>query len=494
MALPVVAIVGRPNVGKSTLFNRIIRSRMAATDDRPGVTRDRLYEEAQVDDRRFILIDTGGIEFDTGRELAEAITRQVHIAIQEADAIIFLVDGRAGVVPADEEIADVLRRTAKPIVLAVNKIDGDKHDLLEADFWQLGIRPLQGISAAHGRGVYDMLMAVLEGLPVEEGVDVASADDEDGDDDDDSAAVDDGFDDDPLDEDLDAELDEEAELQSVKPQAEAPRPLRVAIIGRPNVGKSTLVNRLVGAERQVVSDVAGTTTDPVDTHLEVDGKTYVIVDTAGVRRKGLIDDPLERFVSLRAIRSIERCHVCILLIDGTVGPTHQEATLAQLIEDRGRGLVILINKWDVAKELEDVDRRSIEDTLEERFAHVRWAPHLFISAKTGKGTHMILPLIEEVYAAMNRRIPTPELNRVLERILRVNTVPQRHHRAVRIYFGVQRRVRPPTFTFFSNTPEGVVVSWQRYLVNFLRKEYDFKGTPLRIKYRKRRKPGQPVNP
>lgn len=457
MSLPVVAIVGRPNVGKSTLFNRLVGKRRATVDDRPGVTRDRLYEETEAGGRRFLLIDTGGIEPNPDTPLQLAMTRQVLVAIDEADLIVFVLDGRAGITTSDQEVADRLRRTDKPVVLAVNKIDGPKQDELEADFWSLGMPELIGISAEHGRGVYDLTEAIAAGLPPDDGEQAAEETDP-------------------------GDLDEQG----------PPRPLRIAVIGRPNVGKSTLVNRLIGEDRQVVHDAPGTTMDPIDTALRVGDNEYVLVDTAGVRRRSKIDDQLERYVSLRAIRSIERCHVCLLMIDGTLGPSHQDAALAELVSDRGRGLVFLINKWDKAKGLEEVDARSIEDALARRMTHARWAPHLFVSAKTGKGLHHVLPTVEQVYTEFNKRITTSRLNRFLEQALTGHSPPQKHHHPVRLYYMAQSRIRPPTFVFFSNTPDGIAAPYRRYLSNRLRDRFGFRGTPLRLHFRRRRKLGEPA--
>jgi GTP-binding protein len=459
MPMPVVAIVGRPNVGKSTLFNRLVGSHRATVDDRPGVTRDRLYEEAEFDGRTYLLIDTGGIEPAPDTPLAEAMNHQVRVAIEEADVVIHLVDGRAGVTAADIEVADLLRRTRKRVVLAVNKIDGHKHDALEADFWTLGPEQILGVSAAHGRGVYELLAEVARFLPELAEDEIAAS----------GELVDDG---------------------AIEEPTGSPRPLRIAVIGRPNVGKSTLVNRLCGSERQVVSALAGTTMDPIDTAVTINGLEYVLVDTAGVRRRARIDDQLERYVSLRAIRSIERCHVCILMIDGTEGPSSQDAALAALVADRGRALVILINKWDAVRELEDVDADVIEDALEQRLGHVKWAPHLFVAAKTGKGLHHVMPAVEKVYEEFNRRVSTPSFNRLLEEVVHTHTPPQRHHHPVRIYYGHQTRVRPPTFALFANTPEGVTVAYQRYLENRIRGEWGFAGSPVRIHLKKRRKSGE----
>jgi len=459
MGVPVVAIVGRPNVGKSTLFNRLVGFRKAVVHDRPGVTRDRLYEATDLLDRRVLLIDTGGLEPEPDTDLLSSMRRQSLIAVEEASVIVFVVDGRAGMTPADVEVADLLRRSGKPIVVAVNKIDGHRHDELTTEFWSMGLEPLIGVSAAHGRMIYELSEAVIERLPP------ASPDERP-----DDAEPIDGT---PI---------EEADAEQ--------GPIRIAVVGRPNIGKSTLVNALLGEDRHVVDNVAGTTMDPVDSTVEIDGKPYVLVDTAGVRKKARIDDALERFVSLRAIRSIERCHVVLLMIDGTEGPTDQDARLAQLIDDRGRAIVVLINKWDLVKDLEDIDSRSTEDELARRLPHIPWAPHLFVSAKTGKGLHRVLATVDRVYRSFDRRVPTATLNRWLEQTVAAHTPPQRYHHPVRLYYATQTRVRPPTFAVFSNTPEGIGPTYQKYLANRLRESFEFEGTPLRLHLKRRRKLGE----
>lgn len=484
MSLPVVAIVGRPNVGKSTLFNRIIGFRKAVVHDRPGVTRDRLYETASVHGRRFMLIDTGGLEPQPDTSLLHAMRGQVLVALEEADVILFICDARAGFTPADLEVADLLRRTDKPVVLAINKVDGPSHEDLSADFWQVGLEELFTFSAEHGRGMWELLDAVVQRLPPR----TAAEDEEEAEE---AASA--------LHQDLPDHMPEhpsEMLAGEEEPPTQAPPPneLRIAVIGRPNIGKSTLVNRLLGEERHLVHDMPGTTMDPIDSMLEVDGQRYLLVDTAGVRRKGKIDDQLERYVTLRAIRSIERCHIALLVIDATEGLTTQDAKLAELVIDRGRALVLLINKWDLTPALEDMNSRVIEDEIFMKLPHATWAPHLFISAKTGKGVHRILPMVHRVFGAFNTRLSTGRLNRFLLDAVNNNTVPQRYHRPVRLYFATQARVRPPTIVFWSNTPEGVPDSYKRYLQNRLREQYNFEGTPLKLHFRQRRKIGEAKAP
>jgi GTPase len=459
MFLPVVAVVGRPNVGKSTLFNRLIGFQKAVVHDRSGVTRDRLYEEATLLDRRVLLVDTGGIEPESTEDLSSSMRRQSMIAVEEADVILFVVDGRLGLHPQDTEVADLLRRSRKPVLLVVNKIDGPGQEAHAAEFWALGLEGMHTVSAAHGRGMFELQAAINEVLPPSEGVDT--------------------------------------ELGTPIDQAEDDGLLRVAVVGRPNIGKSTLVNALLGEERHVVHDSPGTTMDPIDSRLVVEGREYLFVDTAGVRRKARIEDELERFVTLRAIRSIERCHVTLLMLDGPEGITDQDAKLAQLIVERGRAMIILINKWDLVKRgsevgIEDPENHAkvLEDQIRQQLPHADFAPYLFLSAKTSKGIHRVLPTIDKVYREFDKRIETPRLNRFLEAAVNAYTPPQRHHHPVRLYYAAQTRVRPPTFTVFSNTPDGVGPAYRRYLANRLREEFGFEGTPIRIQIRRRRRLGE----
>lgn len=460
MSLPVVAIVGRPNVGKSTLFNRLIGYKKAVVHDRPGVTRDRLYEEAEMLDRKVLVIDTGGLEPEPDTDLLSSMRRQSLVAVEEADVIVFVVDGRSGYTPADDEVTQLLRRAKKPVLLVVNKIDGPAQEDLAAEFWSVGLPELVTVSAEHGRGTYELMDAIRNHLP-EKSTEELEA--------------------------LEPEIvDEDANVED-HPSFEGP--IRIAVIGRPNIGKSTLVNRLLGEARHVVHDSPGTTMDPIDSTLHTEHRDYVLIDTAGVRKKTKIGDQLERYVSLRAIRSIERCHVSLLLIDATVGPTDQDARLAQLVISRGRALVVLINKWDLTKDEEFIDAASIEDDLRRRLPHAEWAPYLFISAKTGKGVHRILPTVEGVFKSFDTRISTAKLNRFLQSAIQAHTPPQRYHRPVRIHFCTQARVRPPTFVFWSNTPDGIAEPYRRYLGNRLREHFRLNGTPLRLHFRRKRKSG-----
>jgi GTP-binding protein len=474
MTLPVVAIVGRPNVGKSRLFNRLAGERKAVVDDQSGVTRDRLYHEATLIDRRVVLVDTGGIETDDDSDLLVAMRHQSMVAVEEAEVIVFVVDGLRGLLPADTEVAAILRRSSKPVLLVVNKIDGPKHDDNTAEFWQLGMEPLLPVSAAHGRGIFELMDAIVAALPAGPTVTPTYDDDPRGEDDEDA----------PLEQGDDGEIDGDALVH------EPAGPIRIAVIGRPNIGKSTMVNRLLGEERHVVHDAPGTTMDPVDSALVVGDRTYILVDTAGVRRPSKIDTQLERFVSLRSIRMIERCHVCVLVVDAIEGITDQDAKLAELVIDRGRALILLFNKWDLVKGHEDISSQTVEEDIGRKLPHATFAPFLFVSAKTGKGTHRILPMIDQVFAGFERRIPTSQLNAFIERTVAAHHPPQSGNHPVRIYYGTQVRVRPPTFSLWSNAPEAIGPAYVRYLQNRMRQEWDFQGSPVRIQLKRRRKLGE----
>jgi GTPase len=452
--LPVIAIVGRPNVGKSTLFNRLTGSRGAIVDDRPGATRDRLYGTATWQNREFMVVDTGGFEPDPSAlvvgDMFLAVRRQAEIAIAEANVILFVVDRKSGLTPADKLTARILRKNlgdeAKTrLIVVVNKCDGPTHDEEAVEFWELGLAPLVTISAEHGRGMWELWDAVEERAPAA-----------------------------PLEDDGDAEDNE----------------IRVAVLGRPNIGKSTLVNRLVGEERHVVHDAPGTTMDAVDSVIKVGEQNYRIVDTAGIRRKARIDDPLEVFATLQAIRTIERCHVTLLMIDGRQGPTTQDAHLAALIADRGRACIMLINRWDEVVSDPERNAHVLRDEREQALPHLKWAPELYISALTGKGCGLILRLVDEVFKHFNTRISTSKLNKFLEDAIGAHSVPQKHHRPVRLNYVTQARVRPPTFVVWSNSPDGVKEPYRRYLENKLRDTWNFTGTPLKLHIRQKRKPGE----
>ncbi len=450
--LPVVAIVGRPNVGKSTLFNRLTRSRQALVDDRPGVTRDRHYGIARDGDLEVLVIDTGGFELDPEDKLFLSVRDQAELAIQEADLILFVVDQVAGRTPTDDETAAVLRKAASksekdpPVLLVVNKCDNTEAEVNAADFWGLGIDNMLCISAEHGRGAHDLWLLIEKHLP-------------------------------------DASRGPEADQEDEDE-------IRVAVLGRPNIGKSTLVNRLIGDERHVVHDAPGTTMDAIDSVVNIDGQQYRFIDTAGIRRRSKIDDRLEVFAATRAIRCIERCHIILLVLDATQSVAHQDARLAALIEDRGRGVLILFNKWDQVTPDPERNVRVVDDERDQRLPHLKWARSLYISALTGKGCGHIMPEIRRIYSEFDKRIKTSELNAFLEAAIDAYSVPQKNNRPVKLNYMTQARVRPPSFVVWANTPDGVPTSYKRYLENRLRDAYGFEGTPIRIAIRQKRRPGE----
>lgn len=441
MSLPIVAIVGRPNVGKSTLVNRLVGERVAIVHDTPGITRDRHYAHTQrYTDQEILVVDTGGLEPHLDDDLFKQMRSQALIAVDESDAVIFVVDARAGITPMDEEVARLLRQTDRPVFVAVNKVESQEQQDAIYEFYSMGLNELHSISAEHGTGVAQLMEEVEKVLP-----------------------------------------------ESI-PDEEVENELRIAIIGRPNIGKSTLVNRLVGEDRHVVHDMPGTTMDPVDSVITAGERTYRFVDTAGVRRRSRIDTQFEGFAVSKAIRSVERCHISLLMIDGDEGVSEQDARLAKLVIERGRGLMLLFNKWDLVREDPDKNVKTVEDDLDRRMPHTTWAPVLYISALTGKGCHRILENVETIYEQFNKRLTTSECNRFLQLAIENHSVPQRHSRPVKLNYMTQVRVRPPQFVVWSNTPEGVDTSYKRYLVNRLREQYGFGGTPIKMEFRKKRRP------
>lgn len=467
--LPLIAIVGRPNVGKSTLFNRIGRRRRAIVDDQPGLTRDRLVQEVEVSGRRVLLVDTAGLEPLTdrdgeGEDLHAAVQAQARAAVREADAILFVVDGQAGLLPEDESIARELRRTSRPLVVAVNKIDAPKHEAAAAEFHRLGFPIVRSISAEHGRGAWDAIEELVGALPPEEeGAPDSAA--EHGD----LADADDAF-------------DPEA-------TAAADDPIRVALVGRPNVGKSSLANRLLGAERMVVSSVAGTTRDAVDLVIERDEGTYVLVDTAGIRRPGRRDRIGERPSALMAVRAIERAEVALVVTDASQGFTEGDVQLAGLVRERGCAAGVLVNKWDLAGDDEDASRKAREG-IRDRLRFAPDVPALLISAQTGLRVQRIFPLIRRLAHAARLRIPTHELNRWLQEATAAHepSMAQRgtRKRPLKFFYATQVAQRPPTFVLFCTEPAAVKESYRRYLENRLRERFDLEGAPIRLQLRARR--------
>ena len=437
MKLPVVAVVGRPNVGKSTFFNRVLGRRLAIVEDRPGVTRDRNFARADWSGRHFYIVDTGGIVEGSDEPMDRLIRQQVMVAIEEADVVVLMVDGREGPNPLDYAVAERLRRSERPVVVLVNKVDnlGAPEALQHHDFWDLGLGEPLPVSSLSGKGSGDVLDAVVERLPpVGEG--------------------------------------EEEDL------------LRVAVVGVPNVGKSSFVNRLLGEERLVVSDVAGTTRDSIDTPLQYHGRSLVFVDTAGLRRQARIHENVEYYSALRTERAIERADVCMLLVDATEPIHQQDLRIAQKAWDAGCGLIIVANKWDLV-EKETMTAPNFEKALRQKVPFMEWVPIVFTSAISGQRVQKTLDLVLEVQEQRQRRIPTHEVNEVLNALVTRARPPQSQGHPVRFYYATQVAVEPPTIVAWSNLPEAVPETYLRYLHNGFRKAWGFVGAPIRIHLRRR---------
>ena len=460
---PLIAVVGRPNVGKSTLFNRLVGGRPALVHDTPGLTRDLRYGEAEYFGTDLRIVDTGGLDPEAQREVIGAgIHRQALKAIGEADALLLVVDGRAGLTSIDHGLATQLRSTGKPVFLAVNKIDHAVVDDLVHEFHQLGLGDPFPISAAHGRGIDGLLEAICKVVAPDAKPDPV---------DDAAAESDDIFDVLGDDEAGDPEADAE-------PKPEEPRPLRVAFVGRPNAGKSSLTNRLLGEERSLVHDVAGTTTDPVDTAFSIGGRDYILIDTAGIRRKAKIDEEIEKIAVSMAIGQVDRADVVVLVIDAELGPSEQDARIAGMIEDAGRALVIALNKSD--RITGDTAKSELREKTEDNFHFLTWAPVTLLSAQRGDGVDRLLDLVQQVAQEHQKRIPTAQLNRFFKEVIEEMPPPLHNGRSIKINYLTQARARPPTFVLWANTPEGLAPSYKRFLANRLRERYGFRGTPIRI--------------
>lgn len=435
----IVAIVGRPNVGKSTLFNRLTVARTAIEEKVPGVTRDRLYGNAEWRGRSFIVIDTGGISFERRDHLIKEVRLQAEIAVEESQVILFLLDGREGPAPLDQEIAALLRRSGKPVIPVVNKIDHPGAAAEIMAFYSLGMGDPMPLSAAHGRGTGDLLDRIYELFPPEQTAAETSA-------------------------------------------ADA---VRVALVGRPNVGKSQLLNTILGRERVIVSDKPGTTRDAIDTPFDHEGVPYILIDTAGVRRKSKVRAAVEYYSVLRSLKAVERADLALLLLDAESGIAEQDQRLAGYVDEAGRGLIIAVNKWDLIKERRE-GRREWLSGIARSFAFVPYAPTVFISALTGSRVQELFPLFSTLREELYRRVPTPLLNELLIDALAVNPPPSYKGKRLKIYYATQVAARPPTFTFFVNDPQYMHFSYRRYLENRLREAFGFNGVPLRLNIRPRR--------
>lgn len=437
MAKPLVAIVGRPNVGKSTFFNRITGTKLAIIEDTPGVTRDRIYADAEWLNKEFTLVDTGGVDLNTDDVLLKQMRVQVEIAIEAAQLILFLVDGKTGITAEDYEVAKMLRKSKKPVIVVVNKIDNKKDEQNLFDFYELGLGDVVGISSTQGLGLGDLLDDII------------------------------------------------GELGEFETDGEEENSLKIALVGKPNVGKSSLTNKILGYDRAIVSEIPGTTRDAIDSTFERDGKKYTIIDTAGMRKKGRIDDKsIERYSVIRSLGAIRRADVVVVMIDATEGITEQDVKVAGYVDSEGKPCVIAVNKWDAVEKdtytIEEYNRKIAAD-----LAFMPYAKRIYISAQTGLRIDKLFALLHEAYDNNMRRIPTGVLNDCLQDAVTANEPPSTNGRRLKIFYMTQVTVGPPTFVLFVNEVPLMHFSYQRYLENYLRKTFDFSGTPIKIIIRQR---------
>lgn len=433
----IVAVIGRPNVGKSTLFNALAGKDISIVKDTPGITRDRIYQDVEWLNQSFTLIDTGGIEPDSKDIILSQMREQAEIAIETADVILFLCDVKQGPTDADHRVADLLRKSGKPVVLAVNKVDNFQKEMLDTyEFYQLGIGDPHPISAAGRLGIGDLLEEITTLFP--------------------------------------KETREEEEEDAVS----------VAIIGKPNVGKSSIINKLIGTNRLIVSDIAGTTRDAVDTPVQYHGRNYIFIDTAGLRRKNKIKEELERFMIIRSVSAVERADVCILVIDAEEGVTEQDSKIAGIAHERGKAMIIAVNKWDLV-EKDNHTVKEFSDQIRQTLAFAPYAEILFVSAKSGQRLTKLYDLIDAVSENHARRVPTGLLNEVLTQAMVMQQPPSDKGKLLRIYYMTQVAVKPPTFVLFVNDKELMHFSYTRYIENQIRKTFGFQGTPLRFLVREK---------
>ena len=434
---PIVAVVGRPNVGKSTLFNKLAGKRISIVEDTPGVTRDRIFAEVEWLNKYFTLIDTGGIEPERDDIIVKQMRRQAQIAIETADVIIFLVDGKEGITSADEDVANMLRKSKKPVVLAVNKIDSLKEEDNAWEFYNLGIGDPITISASQGLALGDMLDRVVSYF-------------------------------DPI-----SEEEQEDEY------------IRIAMVGKPNVGKSSLINKLLGEERVIVSNVPGTTRDAIDSYLENELGKFILVDTAGIRRKSKVKEEIERYSVIRTLASIERADVCILMIDATEGITEQDEKIIGFAHEKRKAIMVIVNKWDLV-EKDDKTMNKFKSDLQSNLKFLGYAEYLFISALTGQRVHKVLEMAKKCYDNYSKRIPTGVLNDVINKAVLMKEPPVVALKRLKIFYATQVAVKPPKFVFFVNDMQARHFSYERYLENQIRDSFDFKGTGIEIEYRERK--------
>ncbi len=434
---PLVAIVGRPNVGKSTLFNRITGMQKAIVQDMPGVTRDRLYADADWDGREFQVVDTGGLDPDTKDYFLALVKEQIDVALSEADLIVVVLDGKAGLMPQDKEVMELLRKTNKPVLYTINKIDNEKHESSLYEFAELGVDDFFMISASHGRNVDALLDRIVEIVPQK------------------------------------------------RVEFEKSDHIRVSILGKPNVGKSTLLNKLSGDDRMITSPVPGTTRDSIDCIIKYHKKEYLFVDTAGIRRRSKIDERLEQITVSKAISTIERSDVVLLMIDGQQGPTHQDCRIADLIKSKGKGCIILLNKWDLVPE-ELAQTPGIQDKLLEQLKGIDYAPVIIISALNGKNVTKIFSKIDQVYSNLNQKLNTNNLNNYLKELMQATPPPLFKGKETKIYYISQTNVNPPTFVMFTNRTKGFPEHYKSFLENRFREKYDLEGVPIWFIFRSRK--------
>lgn len=434
MANPLIAIVGRPNVGKSTFFNKVAGRKISITEDRPGVTRDRLYADSEWRGKAFTMVDTGGIELRSEDTMWTEIKKQADVAIDTAQVIMFFVDGREGLTTSDYDVAEMLRRSKKPVILVVNKIDEYSEEKV-FEFYSLGLGEPYPVSAEHGTGIGDVLDEAVSWF-----------------------------------EKIDVEEDES---------------IKIAVVGRPNAGKSSLVNKLLGFERSIVTDIAGTTRDALDTKFSVNGKNYTIIDTAGIRKKSKVEDDIEYYSVMRAFDAVRRADVCLLVVDSTTNLTEQDTKIIGYVHEQGKPSVIVMNKWDlVEKDTSTINK--FENKLKEDLKFMDYFKSIYISAKTGQRADKILPLVDEVYEHSHSRITTGMLNDVIADAVRANEPPSYNGRRLKVYYASQVAVAPPTFVLFVNSSELLHFSYERFLENTLRKSFNFTGTPIKILTREKK--------
>ena len=431
MSSPIIAIVGRANVGKSTLFNKLTHSRSAIVNDTPGVTRDRIYGSADFGSRSVMIVDTGGVDVDQNNPLELQVVEQGKWARNEADCVIIVVDNRQGLVPHDQEMVDEIRKSGKPFVIAINKIDSPSKHYILPEFNTLGVKNMLPVSAEHGHGVFELIDAVSELLP--------------------------------------KKLELETESKAI----------RIAVIGKPNVGKSSLINKLLNSDRCIVSNIPGTTRDSIDTFLKVNDQGFVLVDTAGIRRKGKTKQVLDKFSVIMALKALDRCDVAIILLDAMEAVTDQDATIAGYASDRGKGCIIIGNKWDLMRENE-ITFEEFEEKVRYKLKFIEFAPIMTVSAKSGMRVDKILPKAEKVFKEYSRNISTGPLNDCFEKAIQKNPMSSYRGKFIKMFYATQVKNKPPTFKCFLNFPEAIHFSYKRYLINSIRKSFGLIGAPVRL--------------